>query len=159
APVETGGGRPHVVGLCDIPDIAFEFGVDPDEVDVWTSNLWEHARHGVDTVYWRVDGQACAFHTTIGTWDYPCPRVHSVFTPAGRQFGQFLARHDPLQLAVEEGKRLGLRIIGWTRTNSYSGSVVSRFFAEHPEWHEEREDGKPSPQLCFAFREVRAHKA
>jgi hypothetical protein len=44
------------------------------------------------------------------------------------------------------------------RTNNYSGNVVARFFTEHPEWHDEREDGRASPSLCFAFPEVRAHK-
>ncbi|HVG95731.1 MAG TPA: hypothetical protein VNK05_02380, partial [Chloroflexota bacterium] len=75
-----------------------------------------------------------------------------------RYYGQALQRLDPLRIAVDESRRWSVRLFGWMRTNNYSGNVVAEFFTEHPEWHDEGEDGSPAPALCFAFPEVRAHK-
>jgi hypothetical protein len=147
-----------VAGLADIPDVGNDFGADAYAEETWREVVAQHARTGIDTVYWRVDGQCADFHTKIGTIRYSVPRTHSLYSPRSRTYGRALELLDPLRIAVEEKQRWGLRLIGWMRANNYSGNVVSRFFVEHPEWHERREDGRPAPQLCFAIPEVRAHK-
>jgi hypothetical protein len=151
--------RRFVAGLADTPDVSYELAADSFHEEAWRESLWQHAAHGIDTVYWRVDGQCSDFHTKVGTVRYSVPRTHALYSPISRYYGLALERLDPLRLAVEESRRRGVRLFGWMRANNYSGNAVARFFVEHPEWHEEREDGGPAPQLCFAYPEVRAHKA
>jgi hypothetical protein len=158
-PLEPLTGRRRVVaGLADIPDVGNDIGADAYQEEAWREVVAQHARVGIDTVYWRVDGQCADFHTKIGTVRYSVPRTHSLYSPRARTYGRALELLDPLRIAVDEKRRWGLRLLGWMRANNYSGNVVSRFFVEHPEWHERREDGSPAPQLCFAVPEVRAHK-
>jgi hypothetical protein len=152
------GRRRTLAGLADTPDVAFEVAADAFEEGAWRESLWQHAAHGIDTVYWRIDGQCSDFHTRVGTVRYPVPRTHSLYSPVSRYYGQALRRLDPLRVAVEERRRWGLRLFGWMRTNNYSGNAVARFYLEHPEWREARADGRAAPQLCFAVPEVRAHK-
>lgn len=152
------GRRQFVAGLADTPDVSYELAAASYEPDTWRENLWQHAMHGVDTVYWRIDEQCADFHTKIGTVRYASPRTHSLYSPLPRYYGHALERLDPLRIAVDEGARWGLRVFGWMRTNNYSGNVVARFFLDHSEWHEVREDGRAAPQLCLAFPVVRAHK-
>ena len=153
------GRRRFVAGLADTPDVSYELAADSFHEDAWRECIWQHAAHGIDTVYWRVDGQCADFHTRVGTVRYSVPRTHDLYSPISRYYGLALQRLDPLRIAVEEKQRWGVRLFGWMRANNYSGNAVARFFIEHPEWHEVREDGAPAPQLCFAVPEVRAHKA
>jgi hypothetical protein len=153
------GRRRSIVGLSDIPDVGNDLGADAYQEEAWREVVAQHARVGIDTVYWRVDGQCADFHSTIGTVRYSVPRTHSLYSPRARTYGRALERLDPLRIATDEAQRRGLRLFGWMRANNYSGNVVARFFVQHPEWHEVREDGSPAPQLCFAVPEVRAHKA
>jgi hypothetical protein len=154
----AGRWRRVLAGLADTPDVAFEVAADALDEGAWRESLWQHAAHGVDTVYRRIDGQCSDFHTRVGTVRYPVARTHSLYSPVSRYYGQALRRLDPLRIAVEESRRWGLRLFGWRRTNNYSGNAVARFYLEHPEWREARADGRPAPQLCFAVPEVRAHK-
>ncbi|MBI3970332.1 MAG: hypothetical protein HY332_03490 [Chloroflexi bacterium] len=153
------GRRRYIAGLADIPDVGNDIGADALQEEAWREVVAQHARVGIDTVYWRVDGQCPDFHTRIGTVRYSVPRTHTLYSPRFRTYGRALERLDPLRIAVDEKQHWGLRLLGWMRTNNYSGNVVARFFVEHPEWHERREDGSPAPQLCLAVPEVRAHKA
>ncbi len=150
--------RRTLAGLVDTPDVSFEVAADSFREEAWRESLWQHAAHGIDTVYWRVDGQCADFHTRVGTVRYSVPRTHDLYSPVSRYFGLALERLDPLRIAVEESRRWGLRLFGWMRANNYSGNAVARFFVQHPEWHEARADGRPAPQLCFAVPAVRAHK-
>jgi hypothetical protein len=150
--------RRRIVGLADIPDIGSDICTDAYHEEAWREIVAQHARVGIDTVYWRVDGQCADFHTTIGTVRYASARVHDVYSPRSRCYGRALERLDPLRIAVDEAAKSGLRVFGWMRANNYSSNVVSDFFLQHPEWHEEREDGGEAAQLCFAVPEVRAHK-
>ena len=161
APVRSApsGPRRAIVGLADIPDVGNDLGADAYQEEAWREIVVQHARVGIDTVYWRVDGQCADFHTAVGTVRYSVPRTHGLYSPRARAYGRALERLDPLRVAAAEAPRRGLRLFGWMRANNYSGNVVARFFVEHPEWHEVREDGSPAPQLCFAVPEVRAHKA
>jgi hypothetical protein len=152
------GRRRALAGLADTPDVAFEVAADAFEEGAWRESLWQHAAHGFDTVYWRIDGQCADFHTRVGTVRYPVPRTHSLYSPVSRYYGLALQRLDPLRIAVDESRRRGLRLFGWMRTNNYSGNAVADFYRQHPEWWEARADGRPAPQLCFAVPEVRAHK-
>jgi hypothetical protein len=152
-------GRPRVIaGLSDIPDVGNDLGADAYHEEAWREVVAQHARVGIDTVYWRVDGQCADFHTKIGTVRYSVPRTHGLYSPRSRTYGRALERLDPLRIAVEEKERCGLKLFGWMRANNYSGNVVSEFFVQHPEWHERRQDDREAPQLCFAIPEVRAHK-
>lgn len=153
------GRRRQIVGLADIADVGADIGTDAYKQDAWREIVAQHARVGIDTVYWRVDGQCADFHTKIGTVRYSTPRQHDVYSPRSRCYGRALERLDPLRIAVDEGAKCGLRVFGWMRANNYSGNVVSAFFTQHPEWHEQREDGGRAAQLCFAIPDVRAHKA
>lgn len=145
-------------GLSDIPVVGHELADEAAIEETWRGLIWAHAAHGIDTIYWRIDGQCSDFHTKIGTVRYSTPRVHNLYTPAARYYGLALRAVDPLKIAVDESKRWGLHLFGWMRTNNYSGNVVSQFFVDHPEWHDVRENGRKSPSLCLAFPEVRAHK-
>ncbi|MGI8423624.1 MAG: hypothetical protein ACR2NO_05860 [Chloroflexota bacterium] len=158
-PVVSLSGRGRIVaGLADIPDVGNDLGADAYQEETWREVVAQHARVGIDTVYWRVDGQCADFHTKVGTVRYSVPRTHGLYSPRSRTYGRALELLDPLRIAADEKRRWDLRLIGWMRANNYSGNVVSRFFVEHPEWHEQREDGRLAPQLCFAVPAVRAHK-
>jgi hypothetical protein len=152
------GRRRIVAGLSDIPDVGNDLGTDAYQEETWREVVAQHARAGIDTVYWRVDGQCADFHTKIGTVRYSVPRTHGLYSPRSRSYGRALELLDPLRIAAEEKARCGLKLFGWMRANNYSGNVVSDFFVQHPEWHERRQDGAEAPQLCFAVPEVRAHK-
>jgi hypothetical protein len=143
--------RIRLSGFNDIPDIACIVAGTPE---AYASNLRDHARCGVDKVYWRIDGQCSDFPSTHNTMRYVSAKTHGVYTPMMKAYGRLLKRCDALQLAVDAGRKYGLEIYGWMRFNNYSGNVQSDFFKQNPQFREEGAAAK----LCLAFPEVRRHK-
>ena len=147
-----------ISGFNDIPDISkFTDARDPSPVP-YRVNLWEHATAGVNTVYWRIDGQCSDYPSRHNTMRYPSARVHDIFNPHKKAYGRVLKKLDMLAYAVEAAREYGLTLYGWQRFNNYHGNVQSDFFRAHPEYWEEFEDNERGRKLCVAYSEVRRHK-
>ncbi|NOZ23323.1 MAG: family 10 glycosylhydrolase [Planctomycetes bacterium] len=68
--------------------------------------------------------------------------------------------NDPLRVVVEHGHRLGLRIHATFRMNANYGMPMAdtfngEFWHKHPEYRLITKWGKPSPNLSYAYPEVR----
>lgn len=145
-------------GLNDVPDIAFFDDPQKPDPDIYRANVWEHARSGVNRIYWRIDGQCSDFPSRHNTMRYVSAKVHGVFYPGAKAYGKALRKVNMLKLAVEEAHKHNLELYGWMRFNNYSGNVQSDFYKQNPQWRERRENGKEASKLCLAFPEVREHK-
>ncbi len=145
-------------GWNDVPDIAsFTDARNPD-TGAYRANLHGHADAGVTKVFWRIDGQCSDYPSKVNTMRYVSARVHNVFNPEAKGYGRVLKKTDMLALATKAASDFGLQLYGWMRFNSYGGNVQSDFFKQHPEFHEEYENGYRARKLCLAFPEVRKHK-
>ncbi len=145
-------------GFADTPDIAVRLDPRNPDPELFASNIWEHARHGISKIYWRIDGQCSDYPSKVNTMRYISAEVHGVFWPMSKAYGRLLKKTDLLQLAVKAARENRVKIYGWMRFNSYMGNIQSDFFKQHPEYREESEGGGIPSKVCLAFPEVRKHK-
>lgn len=149
-----------LTGFADTYDIGCMWGdaADPS-TDPYRAIIWAHAQAGFDRVFWRIDGECSDFPTKHGTLRPISCWAHNAYEPFAKAYSLMLHRHDLLKAAVEAGKQHGVAIWGWMRMNSYLSGARSRFFLEHPPFHDHGERGNVLDfRLNFARPEVRRHK-
>jgi len=111
-----------------------------------------HAEMGFDLIMWEAgNGTICEYPTKVGK-----PRDDDNPVVA------LLREYDVMRQAVDEAKRVGIPIYGWSRLlrdpNRQEGvAPPTPFHAAHPEMVQTDKDGRPSWKLSFAFPEARRY--
>ena len=100
--------------------------------------------------------------TVLGAAGAPAPR--DCDSAIGKNLARLLATGaDPLELAVDHGRKLGMRVWLSQRMQAfameppYDTAFDSRFCLENPQWACRTRDGRRLMQMSFAFPEVRRH--
>lgn len=156
--------RGMVFGLLDFADddhskpALFEAG----------SAVRRHAEAGYDAIVWKAYAVRCEYHTRIGeqrTYSYADNETPSrVDERPLSGVGALLKKYDTMRQAVDEARKVGVRIYGWARiSNEFSRpnhqfSATTPFHRAHPEAVQRNRDGAPACRLSFAYAEVRRHK-
>lgn len=144
-------GNFRLGGICDVFDVAHASGPSQDG-ESYRAAIRQHAEAGFDTVYWQSLAGVAFFPCQACRPAGPEPTSHNHYNPAARSVGVDIgAGVDPLAIAVEEARRLGIRLIGWVRPYFATGAVPGA----RPEWRVKRADGRWIDRLSIAHEPVR----
>ena len=144
--------RFRVLGLCDVFDIAHTCGPSADG-ETYRASVRQHAEAGFDVVAWQsMAGRAVFPGGHIRPFGVEAMGHHH-YIPACRAVGQDIASGlDPLAIAVEEGRQVGVKVYGWLRPHLYPPDVL----ANGHEWRAVDYRGRTSERLSLAYEPVRA---
>ena len=148
---EAPAKRFRVVGLCDVFDIAHTCGPCADG-ETYRASVRQHAEAGFDVIAWQaMAGRAVFPGGSIRPFGVEAMGHHH-YIPACRAVGQDIASGlDPLAIAVEEGRKAGVKIYGWLRPHLYPPDVL----ANGHEWRAVDYRGRTTERLSLACEPVR----
>ncbi len=116
------------------------------------SAVWRHAEMGYTMIMWKAgNGMVCEYPTKVG-------KVRDDASPVDEMMREF----DIMRQAVDEAKRIGIPIYGWSRLlrDAHAKGKApppTPFHAAHPEQVQTSKNGVESWKLSFAFPESRRH--
>lgn len=169
APLSASRGQ--VIGILDFTDDVFTSQPAGFEAG---SAIRRHAEAGYSAVMWKAYAVRCEYYTRIGeqrTYTYTDDEIEQ--RAAGEQIdlsrsrkgiGGLLEQYDTMRQAVDEAHKVGLPIFGWARISNefaklnHQFSPTTPFHLAHPDAFQRERDGTLTPQLSFAYPEVRQHK-
>ncbi|MBI4026566.1 MAG: hypothetical protein HY360_16385 [Verrucomicrobia bacterium] len=116
------------------------------------SSVRRHAEFGYNMIMWKAgNGAICEYHTKVGI-------LRDDDTPVAR----LLKEYDVMRQAVEEARRIGIPIYGWSRLlrdppTKDGVPPPTPFHAAHPEQVQTLKDGRQNWKLSFAFSDARRY--
>jgi len=169
----------ELYGIAEAPGLLFDghfegtrstFPVLSEGEDIVDHIFARHQQLGVGNVIWQLGRSFLTFHT-----DHPLVTVQGSITreenleeellPHSRRWHQYIQKHCPLRLALDQGAVRDMPVWGWLCMNrNYSLSNgkfhCSRFWIDHRETMGEytKTGDRDFSRLCYAFPEYREER-
>src|SRR5437868_4399832 len=141
-----------------------------DEVQLWgnfeneddiRAVVYRNKEAGFGRIYWRSYGtcsdHSLKFRDAAPRWsdeDDARYRTHFGVSTGWMPYIRACERFDPLQVAAEYGRKIGIEVHGWARMANHHRPPRSNFWHEHPEYQLIQRDGQRLPRvLSFSYPE------
>jgi uncharacterized lipoprotein YddW (UPF0748 family) len=147
----------EIGGMADWWSLMFALGsVEPDAT---RQMVQRHKEAGFNTLYMQINAD--------GVVHYPSKVAQTVYyhpdedpRPEAKIIGQFLSKHDPLKVAVEESRKQGVKLFAWFRmTNEqHPDSPHNEYSVKFRNQRIIGADGQPTRWPSLAYPEVQEFK-
>ena len=131
----------RLFGMLDYTDEVFWWGSARTEGDM-CAIVYRHREAGFGRIYWRCFGTCLDNSLAV-------PQAAPVWTEADEQrwcrqkrcragwmpYIDIARRFDPLKVAVEYGRRIGIEVHAWVRFTNFNREPRATFWHENPQFH------------------------
>lgn len=170
----------RLFGMLDYTDEAFWWGRAETEDDL-RAMVYRHQQTGFGRIYWRCFGthldNSLAVPEAVPRWteaDEERWCAQQDCAVGWRPYLELPRRFDPLQVAVEYGREIGVEVHAWVRMTNFNRNPRAEFWHRNPQFYaqmlvteKDPETGQPVPVkpyqrtpyprvLSLAYPEVRA---
>jgi hypothetical protein len=140
------------------------------ELDQFDALLGGQAELGLSSIAWSVGRSWVEYNSRLAeATRFPCMPLESVDPQSRAPYvgrTTMIAMTDPLDYVLAHRTAYGVTILPWLAmqrhygVKAYGGMFSSKWFREHPEWHEWPKNGrKPTGStVCYFFPEVRRER-